>query len=251
MAGTAERWSIADVAHMAKVTSRTLRHYDQIGLLPPAGTAANGYRFYGRAELERLQRILLLRELGLPLGRIGEVLAGQRDAVAALAVHREWLLAESGRMSAMAATVEATINALIQGETMSANELFTGFDENPYEEEAISRWGKEAVSRSNAKYNALTPGQKQAMKDESAAVNAELARCHQAGLPAGDGAVQAAVGRHYRWICFHWTPTAAAYVGLGEMYRDDPRFAANYEDAGVPVGYMLDAMKVYAAENLT
>ncbi|WP_427018682.1 MerR family transcriptional regulator [Pseudarthrobacter sp. P1] len=250
MSGSNERWSIADVARLAKVTSRTLRHYHQIGLLEPAGTAANGYRFYGRAELERLQRILLLRELGLGLEKIGEVLAGQADPVAALRAHRVWLLAERDRMSAMAATVDATINALTQGETMSAEELFTGFDENPYEEEAISRWGKEAVSRSTAKYNALTPEQKQAMMDESAAINAELARCHGAGLPAGDAAVQAAVGRHYRWICFHWTPTAAAYVGLGEMYRDDPRFAATYEGAGVPVGYMLEAMTVYAAENL-
>ena len=58
-------WTTAQVARMSKVTSRTLRHYDQIGLLEPARVGANGYRFYEQAQLRRLQQILLLRELGL------------------------------------------------------------------------------------------------------------------------------------------------------------------------------------------
>ena len=46
----------ADVARLAGVTSRTLRHYDDLGLLAPAYVGGNGYRYYGRAELHRLQR---------------------------------------------------------------------------------------------------------------------------------------------------------------------------------------------------
>ncbi len=134
---------------------------------------------------------------------------------------------------------------------MNAQDMFTGFDENPYEEEAVARWGKDAVAKSNTKYAALTKDQKQAMADESAAINAELARCHDAGLAADDDEVQATVDRHYKWVSFHWTPDAERYVGLGQMYVDDPRFAANYEKAGVPVQYMLEAIKVYAARNLT
>lgn len=244
-------WSTSEVAAMSKVSSRTLRHYDQIGLLEPASTAPNGYRHYGRAQLHRLQRILLLRGLGLRLDTIAEVLEGQTDQVEALTAHHRWLLAERDRMNRLASTVASTINALKRGETMNAQEMFTGFEGNPYEEEAIARWGKEAVGRSNAKYAALTKEQKQAMSDEAAAINAELARCFNAGLAADDGAVQAAVGRHYAWVSFHWTPDAERYVGLGQMYVDDLRFAANYEKAGVPVAYMLAAMKVYAAKSLT
>jgi MerR family transcriptional regulator, thiopeptide resistance regulator len=54
-------WSIADVARMSNVTARTLRHYDAIGLLPPAWTAAGGRRYYEREQLLRLQQVLLLR----------------------------------------------------------------------------------------------------------------------------------------------------------------------------------------------
>lgn len=77
-------WSIAEVARMSRVTSRTLRHYDDIGLLRPAYVGSNGYRYYAREQLLRLQEILLMRELGLGLDVIGQVLDGQQHRVAAL-----------------------------------------------------------------------------------------------------------------------------------------------------------------------
>ena len=67
-------WSIQQIAKLAGTTSRTLRHYDDIGLLSPSSVGHNGYRHYDQAALVRLQRILLLRELGLGLPQIAEVL---------------------------------------------------------------------------------------------------------------------------------------------------------------------------------
>ncbi|TPW65908.1 MerR family transcriptional regulator, partial [Schumannella sp. 10F1B-5-1] len=73
------------------MTSRTLRHYDDVGLVRPSGVGAGGIRIYDAAALVRLQRVLLLRELGLGLPAIAEVLDGQTDDVHALLAHREWL----------------------------------------------------------------------------------------------------------------------------------------------------------------
>ena len=84
-------WSIVEVARMAGVSSRTLRHYDSIGLLPPAFVGANGYRYYEREQLHRLQQILLLRELELGLPQIARILDGQQDRIAALRAHQRWL----------------------------------------------------------------------------------------------------------------------------------------------------------------
>ena len=70
-------WSTAQVARMSRVSSRTLRHYDRIGLLPPARVAGNGYRYYERDQLLRLQQILVLRELGLDLDAIRRYLEAQ------------------------------------------------------------------------------------------------------------------------------------------------------------------------------
>ncbi|RCS99385.1 MerR family transcriptional regulator [Brevibacterium aurantiacum] len=63
-------WPIRDVSRVTGVTSRALRHYEQIGLLRPSRVAENGYRLYGDAELSRLYRILSLRSLELPLATI-------------------------------------------------------------------------------------------------------------------------------------------------------------------------------------
>jgi len=83
---------------MSDVTSRTLRHYDAIGLLPPAWIGADGRRYYRRPELLRLQRILLLRELGLGLAAIAEALEREADPVAVLRTHRDRLAGERDRL---------------------------------------------------------------------------------------------------------------------------------------------------------
>src|SRR6185503_20105901 len=62
--------TVRQVAKAAGVSVRTLHHYDAIGLLKPTHVGANGYRFYGKAELLRLQQILFYRELGMPLAGI-------------------------------------------------------------------------------------------------------------------------------------------------------------------------------------
>jgi MerR family transcriptional regulator, thiopeptide resistance regulator len=79
-------WSTVEVARMSGVTSRTLRHYDEIGLLPPAGMRPNGYRYYEQDELLRLQQILVMRELDRGLGEIAAILDQQQDPLVALAI---------------------------------------------------------------------------------------------------------------------------------------------------------------------
>src|ERR1700722_14720372 len=66
--------TVKQLAAISGVTVRTLHHYDELGLLTPAAVGANGYRYYGREELLRLQRILFHRELGVPLGSIAALL---------------------------------------------------------------------------------------------------------------------------------------------------------------------------------
>ncbi|MEV4291129.1 MerR family transcriptional regulator [Nonomuraea bangladeshensis] len=68
-------WRIGQLARMVGVSERTLRHYDKIGLLPPAAVdRSTGYRRYGVAELSRLERIRGMQRLGLPLRQIADLL---------------------------------------------------------------------------------------------------------------------------------------------------------------------------------
>src|SRR5580692_4109728 len=97
--------SIVDIARLAGTTSRTLRHYGDVGLLEPSRIGSNGYRYYDADALLRLQRILLLRELGLGLPAIGEVLVGHSDSSQALRTHLGWLEQEKERLDRQIASV--------------------------------------------------------------------------------------------------------------------------------------------------
>ena len=90
--------TVHKVARMAGVSERTLRYYDQLGLLPPASASEAGYRLYSESDLKRLQRILFLRELDFPLREIAPMLASEeRDNRQAVERHRELLRAKVER----------------------------------------------------------------------------------------------------------------------------------------------------------
>ncbi|NDL57912.1 TipAS antibiotic-recognition domain-containing protein [Phytoactinopolyspora mesophila] len=248
-------WSINEVAQLSGVTSRTLRHYDAIGLLSPAWTAHGGRRFYEQEQLLRLQRILLLRDLGLGLDSIAEVLAAQSQhgAVDVLQQHREWLLEERQRLGRLIKTVEDTIATLEEGGTMNPNEIYQGFENHrEYEAEARQRWGDEAVDRGNAIVAEWTPEQWAAAKAEFDAQNEGLAQLMDAGTPVADEQVQAIIERHYNGMTQFWTPDRESYTGLGQMYVDDDRFAQNYEAVRPGLAaYLRDAIAVYAENRLS
>ncbi|ACQ81851.1 transcriptional regulator, MerR family [Beutenbergia cavernae DSM 12333] len=73
MSGSPPPWRVGELADATGLTVRTLHHYDEIGLLT-ADRTPSGYRTYGRRHLERLYRINVLRQLGLPLARISAML---------------------------------------------------------------------------------------------------------------------------------------------------------------------------------
>jgi MerR family transcriptional regulator, thiopeptide resistance regulator len=247
-------WPINEVARMSKVTSRTLRHYDAIGLLPPAWTDAAGRRFYGEDELLRLQQILLLRDLGLGLKAIREALDARsgQDTVAVLHKHREWLTAERRRLGRLIATVERTIEHVEKGGEMAPEKLFEGFEENPYEAEARERWGDQVIDESYAKMRQWTPEQAEQARTGFARASTAVRELRDSGAPVDDRRVQDAVAGLYEWLTLFWTPDRAAFIGLADMYVDDERFRRNIGQGDDQfVEYLRDAMKAYAEARLS
>lgn len=250
-------WSIAEVARMSGVTSRTLRHYDEVGLLPPASLGSNGHRYYGEPELLRLQQILLMRELGLGLVEIGAVLAEQVDQVEALRAHHLRLVAERDRLDTLAHTVGRTIAALEQAKDRDEmtkinrpENLFEGFDGTRYSDEARERWPA-AWEQSRQAVDALTAEDTERWQREATAQMIRMAEFMAAGAPPTDPAVQAETDLHYQGVCRFWTPNAAAYRGLGQTYVDDPRFRANFDRIAEGLAaYQRDAMTAYADTRL-
>ncbi|MCX5227581.1 MerR family transcriptional regulator [Streptomyces sp. NBC_00233] len=244
-------WSIQEIAKKAGTTSRTLRHYGDRGLLEPSRIGANGYRYYDQAALVRLQRILLLRELGLSLPAIAEVLAGQRDTSAALRTHLALLEQERERIGRQIASVRTTLHKTENGEELMADEVFDGFDHTVYEQEVTERWGRDAYEKSDRWWRSLTDAQKKAFMDEQAGIARDFAQALKDGLAAGSDAVQEIARRQVAWLSTTTTPTKEYVIGLGRMYVDDPRFTANYDKHGEGTAVLVrDAMEIYAERNL-
>lgn len=235
---------------MSGVTSRTLRHYDAVGLLPPARVGADGRRHYGRKELLRLQRILLLRELGLGLPAIADALARGVADTAVLREHRARLHGERARLARLARTVTATIASIEGGEDMSAEKMFDGFEHNPYEAEARERWGDEAVDGSWRKLRGLTGEDAELARSGYTQVHERLAPLLAAGVGPDAAEVQEVVALHHRVTSLFWTPDAESYRGLGEMYVEDERFTRTIGGPEL-AAYLRDAMGVYADTRLS
>lgn len=247
-------WSIQEIARLAGTTSRTLRHYDDIGLLPPSRIGGNGYRYYDRDSLVRLQRILLLRDLGLGLPAIADVLTNQVDAIPALHGHLAWLRDERERLARQIASVETTIQAISEGEDIMAEDMLDGFDHTQYKEEVEERWGKDAYAASDAWWRSKTPTERAEWQRLQKQLAADWTAAAERGIdPEGDEA-QALAQRHADWLgsvpgapgSENGRPTAAYLTGLGEMYVADPRFAANYGGAAGAT-FVRDALRAYAA----
>lgn len=250
-------WSIQQIAKSAATTSRTLRHYGDIGLLPPSRVGSNGYRYYDEAALLRLQRILLLRELGVGLPQIADVLEREVSEVHALTGHLAWLEHERTRLTRQIASVQATIDTLEGGEQLMAENMFDGFDHTQYKDEVIERWGEDTYAQSDAWWRGKSADEKTAWLEHSAQLGRDWVAAAEAGVPVDGPEATALAERHVAWVTeVSGTPAAApdgdvkGYVtGLGEMYVADERFARNYGgQAGAR--FVRDALRAYADANL-
>lgn len=249
-------WSIQQIARLAGTTSRTLRHYDEQGLVPPTRIGSNGYRYYDEHALVRLQRVLLLRELGLGLAQIAGVLAHECDEVSALSTHLSLLRQEQDRLSRQIAAVQHTINALEGGEELMAETAFDGFDHTQYKDEVEQRWGKDAYARSDAWFRGLKDEERQSWMDHVKRLNQDwIAAAVDPGIAADSPEAQELARRHVDWLrSIPGTPAAGpgdgvfGYVrALAEMYVADDRFAANYGGAQ-GAAFVRDALLIHIVQ---
>jgi DNA-binding transcriptional MerR regulator/uncharacterized cupin superfamily protein len=121
-------YTVKQLAVMSGVTVRTLHFYDEMALLKPAYSEANGYRIYEEPQLLMLQQILFYRELGFELKRIREILSQREfEKIAALKSHRQVLEKNVTRTRTLIVTIDKTIRHLKGTKKMKSEELFMGF----------------------------------------------------------------------------------------------------------------------------
>jgi DNA-binding transcriptional MerR regulator len=248
--------TVKQLAAISGVTVRTLHHYDEIGLLKPAHIGENGYRYYGRKELLRLQRILFHRELGAPLGEIGDLLGLEgEDQVGVLLRQRERLEAERERFATLIGTIDLTI-ASIRGEAAMSNaDLYKGFSvekQAEYEAWLIERYGetmKADIARSRKAMAMMSEDEQRAAMQELHDVEQALAEGLRRGVDPASDIIDGMIRRHRAWVASAWDKACPpeAYIGLADLYLSHPDFVKRYET--IEPGFarwLTTAMKAHA-----
>lgn len=241
---------------MAGVSTRTLRYYDELGLLAPERIAENGYRIYGEAEVNKLQQILFYRELNLALEDIRKILDSKDfDVLVALQNHLTALQTKRDQLDALIANAQKTIQAMKGEVNMSDQERFTGFmkkqvtdNEQKYGQEIREKYGNEAVDRSNAKMMGMSEEKFAQLETLTAELNTTLKAAFEQGDPASELA-QNTCELHKNWLCFYWDSySKEAHMGLTQMYVDDPRFTAYYDKIAPGCAtFLRDAVAIYCS----
>ncbi|GAA0661041.1 MerR family transcriptional regulator [Kitasatospora atroaurantiaca] len=228
-------YSVGQVAAIAKVTVRTLHHYDEIGLLSPAGRTPAGYRRYGDDDLDRLQQILFYRELGFPLDEIAAILDDESvSPTEHLRRQHQLISARITHLQQLAAAVEHAMEARKMGIQLTPEEKFEVFGEDyqeSWEAEAEQRWGgTEAWKESQQRTATYTKADWERIKAEVDALNQRLAAAFGAGLAPDSGeAMDLAEVHRQHMVDSFYDCTYQIHRGIADLYVTDPRFTATYE----------------------
>jgi DNA-binding transcriptional MerR regulator len=244
-----ERFSVKQLAQLAGVSVRTLHHYDEIGLLKPSVRTESNYRYYGKAELFRLQQILLYRELDFTLSQISEILDDPDfDILEALRGHKNELQKRRKRMDILLETVDKTIKELKEkNKKMNYEEMYKGFSKEKaeaYKKEAMDRWGEKTVLDSEKRILAMNKGEWEALKQQGDNIYKALVKLMN--LKVSDPKVQALIKEHYEMMGKFFNVTPEIYTNLGTMYVEDERFKATFDKYSVGLAaFLKDAMQLF------
>ncbi|NLO08401.1 MAG: MerR family transcriptional regulator [Clostridiales bacterium] len=247
-------YTIQKLAKMAGVSTRTLRYYDEVGILKPARINSSGYRIYGRKETDRLQQILFYRELEFSIDNIKEILsAPDFNEKLALINHKKLLLEKRRQLDQLIRNVDMTIEAKEGRRIMADNAKFEGFkrnmlDENErkYGQEIREKYGEDRVKASNEKFMNMTKEQYEEFENLGNQILDTLEAAFDTKDPAGELAREVCE-LHKKWLTFTWKDySKEAHAGLAQMYVDDERFTAYYDKRKPGMAkFLRDAVLIY------
>ena len=236
LTGSRQDLTVGEAARLIGVSVRTLHHWDALGLAVPSGRTWSGYRLYSPDDVARLQQVLVYRETGMPLARIGELLdETDTNALEHLERQRALLLARITRLQRMVRAVEALTDKERHMSTtpeQRAEILGNDWDLAWWKEEARERWGDtDEWAQSEARRASMSSSDWTRFKEESDRLLVDLAAAMREGVQPSSERANALAERH-RASINHWFDTSySKQVLIARGYVADPRFTAYYDAA--------------------
>lgn len=253
-------YTVKKLAQVSGVSVRTLHFYDEIGLLPPAYVADNGYRYYEEEQLLNLQQILFFREIGFELKQIQSILSqADFDRMQALLTHKESLLRKSSHIAALINTIDQTIKRLNGEISMKDKEMFKCFspeEQAQNEVYLVNRHGEKAkkhIDESKSKTKDWTKETWAAAGEEWADIFKNLKILMDRNTSPDAQEVQALIKRHFNWLSKIWTPDRESYPIHAQGFIDLAwKKAFEQIDDNHPrlAQYFAKAAEIFAKRNL-
>jgi DNA-binding transcriptional MerR regulator len=223
---------VSELADLARVTVRTLHHYDALGLLVPSARDPNGYRRYDQDDLLRLQQILVCREFGMPLERIRQLLdAPGFDRLQALVEQRAQIEKQIQGAHRILRSLDAAIETLKGESEMTPDQLFDGFNSQLYESEVKKRWGTtEAYKESSRRTSEYSKDDWHRIQSEDKELMERLAGLMDEGAqPTSRKARELALEHRLHIDRYYYPCSQEMHAQLAQMYTGDERFRANFD----------------------
>lgn len=250
-------YTIGELSELSGASVRTLRFYEEAGLLDPRRDPVNGYRLYDAGDVDRLQEILLLRGLGFAVRDIGPLLGmSAMERQAALDRHLDALREQRRRLDDLIAAAERTLTNMKGATTMTDRDKFRELrrgliedNERRYGTELRERYGDATIDGSNRKVLNMSEHDHETWRACDARIRSLLESSVRAGAdPAGPEGARVC-DLHRQWLGRTWPSySAEAHRGLARMYVSDERFTAYY-DRDVPgcATWLRDAIVAHAS----
>lgn len=240
-------YTVHEVAKLAGVTIKTLYHYQKIGLLIPEQVAENGYRYYGDKELERLQQILLYRELDFSLEQIKIALENEPNRLRCLHEQHSLLKARQQRLAGIVSTLEQTLSLAKKGESMTAEKMFQGLNQEEWKK-ALAPQNEHLQEKYGFKLDTINMNVEK--MNESANEAAEFISLMAASLRNGvrtdDESVVSAIQKHIAFLKRSIDIDEKGFAAQSRFFLSDDFHRSMLEGQQTGLSYYL----CIAAENL-
>lgn len=244
-------YNITSLAKKARVTSRTLRHYDQIGLLKPGVRMANGRRVYSDEQFMRLCEIILFKRVGISLPKIKEIFHSKdfnKAAATALMARKQALVKEIKRLQRYAASID-TVLPQYKNCTLNKKEQLEKFCSlqntiKEVEEMQIKEFGKEAFEEAQKKIEALSEEQVEAFADRSNKLMNVAVKAVKQGLNSSSQEVQEIIKQYYDLITEFHPVTEEIFLKLRDSVLHQREYYAAYHPKFPE--FLYEAMGVFA-----
>ncbi|MEH6820019.1 MAG: MerR family transcriptional regulator [Dietzia psychralcaliphila] len=226
--------TVGAVADLVGVSVRTLHHWDRIGLAPASGRTWSDYRVYDDDDVARIHRVLVYRELGLPLAQIGVLLDDPDvDEGAHLSRQRDLLVDRISHLQEMVSAVDRLKEAIAVNTPLTPAdraEIFgTDWNED-WQAEAQQQWGDTPQwEQSQQRTSTMSKEDWRRVKADTDSLNSDLAAAKRAGVDPASPEATELVERHRASISTFYDCTRSMQVLLARMYRQDPRFSETYD----------------------